>query len=182
MWKTLSEFLLFRVAGFRIVGEIPADLKKYLVIAAPHTSWLDFPLGLLIRSIIQRDIRFIGKESLFKGPFGLLFHALGGYPVNREQRSNMVDTMVEIFSLHDQFAIAISPEGTRKRVDKFKTGFYHIAKGAGIPIVMVQFDFEHRKVVIAEPFYPTADKDRDLAFIWQYFKGVKGKVPDYSIL
>jgi len=181
MFRFISRFIFFKVAKFNITGNFPAHLPKYLVIAAPHTSWWDFPMGLILRSILQKDIRFIGKESLFKGPFGFIFYGLGGYPVNRSQRTNMVESMIQIFNLHDKFAVAMSPEGTRKRVDKFKTGFYYIARGARVPIVMVQFNFQDKKVVISEPFTTTDNMEEDMSYIWNYFKGVKGKVPENSI-
>jgi hypothetical protein len=94
----------------------------------------------------------------------------------------MVDSMINIFNIHDKFAVAMSPEGTRKKVDKFKTGFYFIAKGAKVPIIMVQFNFGDKKVVISDPFYPTDDMEKDMQFIWNYFKGVKGKIPENSVL
>jgi 1-acyl-sn-glycerol-3-phosphate acyltransferase len=182
MFRLFSKFIFLTVAKFKIIGDFPDDIKKYLVIAAPHTSWWDFPIGLVLRSILRKDIRFIGKESLFKGPLGFIFYALGGYPVNRSERTNMVDSMINIFNIHDKFAVAISPEGTRKKVDKFKTGFYFIAKGAKVPIIMVQFNFGDKKVVISDPFYPTDDMENDMQFIWNYFKGVKGKIPENSVL
>ena len=182
MFREISKFIFFKIAKFKIVGDIPGDLYKYLVIAAPHTSWWDFPMGLLIRSILQKDIRFIGKESLFKGPFGFLFYALGGYPVNRSERKNMVESMVNIFNIHDKFAVAMSPEGPRERVEKFKTGFYYIAKGAKVPIVMVQFNFGEKKVVIREPFYISDDMEKDMAIIWNFFKGIEGKIPGKGII
>ena len=114
MFRLFSRFIFLTVAKFKIIGDFPNDIKKYLVIAAPHTSWWDFPIGLVLRSILRKDIRFIGKESLFKGPLGFIFYALGGYPVNRSERTNMVDSMINIFNIHDKFAVAMSPEGTRK--------------------------------------------------------------------
>jgi 1-acyl-sn-glycerol-3-phosphate acyltransferase len=182
MFREISKFIFFNIARFKIVGDFPDKINKYLVIAAPHTSWWDFPMGLVLRSILQKDIRFIGKESLFKGPFGFVFYALGGYPVNRSEKTNMVESMINIFNIHDKFAVAMSPEGTRKRVEKFRTGFYYIAKGANVPIVMVQFNFAEKKVVIREPFHPTDDMEKDMQFIWNYFKGIKGMVPENSVL
>jgi len=182
MFREISKFIFFNIARFKIVGDFPDKINKYLVIAAPHTSWWDFPMGLVLRSILQKDIRFIGKESLFKGPFGFVFYALGGYPVNRSEKTNMVESMINIFNIHDKFAVAMSPEGTRKRVEKFRTGFYYIAKGANVPIVMVQFNFAEKKVVIREPFHPTDDMKKDMQFIRNYFKGIKGMVPENSVL
>ena len=168
--------------GWKVEGYIPEDLRKYVVIAAPHTSAVDFPLGVFARSAIGRDIKFIGKKSLFRPPFGWLMRKLGGYPVDRKKSQNFVDSIVEIFNKHDDFAIAIAPEGTRKKVDRFRTGFYYIAKGAGIPIIMTRFDFARKVVEFdPEPFWPTDDVEGDLQKIWDHFKGVPGKRPEYSI-
>lgn len=174
---------VLRVFGWKVDGGIPADLAKYVVIAAPHTSAWDFPLGVLARGSIGADIKFIGKKSLFKPPFGWMMRKLGGYPVDRSKRHNFVMSVVDIFEAHDSFAIALAPEGTRRKVSKFKTGFYYIARGAGVPIIFVTFDYKSRIVTFdSNPFYPTADADADLEYIWDYFKGVEGKIPKDSIL
>lgn len=167
---------ILNIFGWKIEGGIPPDLKKYVVIAVPHTSAWDFPLGVLSRSGIDADIKFIGKKSLFKPPFGWLMYKLGGYPVDRSKSRNFVQSVVDIFDHHKEFAIALAPEGTRQKVEKLKTGFYYIAKGAGVPILFVSFDYGS-KVVKYDPevFYPTDDAEADLAHIWNYYKGIKGK-------
>ena len=173
---------MLKIFGWKVTGSIPADLKKYVVIAAPHTSAVDFPIGVWARSAIGRDIKYLGKKSLFKPPLGWLMRKLGGYPVDRSGNQNLVAQVVELFNSKDAFAIALSPEGTRRKVDRLRTGFYHIAVGAKVPIVLVTFDYDARIVHFnPEPFYPTGDKEEDLKFIWDYYKGVKGKVPEYSI-
>jgi len=174
--------IILGLFGWAVEGGIPAELKKYVVIAAPHTSALDFPLGLFARGSIGRDIKYIGKQSLFKPPFGGLMRKLGGYPVDRSKSQNFVQSVVDIFDQHDEFAIALSPEGTRKKVERFKTGFYYIAKGAGVPIIFVTFDYA-RHVVTFDPkaFYPTDDAEADLEYIWNYYNGVQGKNRDWEI-
>jgi len=173
---------ILRLLGWKVVGQIPPDLKKYVVVAAPHTSGWDFPLGILSRASIGVDIKYIGKKSLFRPPFGWLMRKLGGYPVDRSKAQNYVQSVVDIFNGKDAFAIALSPEGTRGKVEKFKTGFYYIAKGAGIPILLVSFDYSKR-IVKYDPdlFYPTDDAEADLAQIWDYYKAIRGKNPERGI-
>jgi 1-acyl-sn-glycerol-3-phosphate acyltransferase len=180
MKRTLASWIL-SLFGWRIVGGIPPDLKKYVLIAAPHTSWWDFPLGILVRTAIGRKIYFLGKRALFKPPLGIFFRWMGGYPVNRSRSSNLVDQMTVAFQNREEFGIALAPEGTRKKVDTLKTGFYYIAKGANVPIVMVRFDYGNRKAEFSKPFWPGDNTDKDLAFVLEYFKGVKGKIPEQSI-
>ena len=179
MFSAISKVILW-ILGWKVEVNYPADLKKYVVIAVPHTSSWDFPLGLLVRSAINRDIKFIGKHTLFKPPFGWIFRALGGYPVNREKSTNFVKAVVKIYEREDEFACLLAPEGTRKKVDKLKTGFYFIAKRANIPVIMVKFDFGNKKITFSEPFYTTDDQEADFAFIDNYFRGTRGKRPERS--
>jgi len=181
MGQTLSKWLFFKLAGWTIVGDFPKDVKKYIIVVAPHTSGWDFLIGLLVRSIKQVEAYFIGKDSLFKPPLGWLFRALGGYPVDRSKRTNFVDSVVDLFNSKESFAIAIAPEGTRKRVEKLKTGFYYIALGAKIPIVLGKLDYEHKIVEIAEPMYLSGNIDHDFEKIVSFFRGVKGKYPENSV-
>jgi 1-acyl-sn-glycerol-3-phosphate acyltransferase len=168
--------------GWKIVNRYPVELPKVVLIVIPHTSTWDFPLGLMVRSAIKADIKYIGKDSLFKSPFGWLFRALGGYPVDRSKRNNFVQAMVDIFQKEDYFHVVLAPEGTRKKVDKLKTGFYFIAKGAGVPIVMCKFDFGNRQIAFSEPFLPTENTESDFKKIDDYFRGVKGKNPELGYL
>ncbi|MCI5083998.1 MAG: 1-acyl-sn-glycerol-3-phosphate acyltransferase [Saprospiraceae bacterium] len=155
---------------------------KYIVAVVPHTSSWDFPIGIFSRSIYKQDIKFIGKKSLFKPGIGWLLKAMGGYPVDRSKRSNFVQAVVDIFNSKETFKIAIAPEGTRERVTKFKTGFYYIAKEANVPIILCQFDWEHKTVVFDTPFFPTDDKEADFAHIEDFFRGVKGYYPEKSFV
>tara|TARA_R110002072_G_scaffold33696_4_gene101804 strand:- start:1767 stop:2306 length:540 start_codon:yes stop_codon:yes gene_type:complete len=173
-----SKFIFTRILGWKLVGNFPSQLKKYVVIAAPHTSWRDFPIAILARNTSGEKINFIGKNSLFKGPFGFIFRSLGGTPVDRTTSNNLVDAIVQIFNTKEQFRLGISPEGTRKKVDKWKTGFYYIAKGAKVPIVMATLDFENKQIKISEPYDTTDSKEKDFEYFHSFFKGVKGKKPE----
>ncbi|MEM9649243.1 MAG: 1-acyl-sn-glycerol-3-phosphate acyltransferase [Bacteroidota bacterium] len=175
----LAKFLYFKVFRWKLIGEFP-DVDKCVVAVVPHTHWLDFFLGLLIRKVLNKEINYIGKKSLFKPPFGWFFRWTGGAPIDRSKNSNTVDSVAEIFRERKVFRFALAPEGTRKKVAALKTGFYHIAKKAEVPIVLVAFDFGQKEIKISEPFIPSDDIQKDFREIRAFFKGVKGKVPEYS--
>lgn len=176
--QRFSKFIFTRLLGWKFVGNFPTYIQKYVIIAAPHTSWKDFPIAILARNSAGENIHFIGKNSLFKAPFGWFFRALGGTPVDRSTNNNLVDAIIGIFNTRDQFRLGISPEGTRKKVDRWKTGFYYIAKGAKVPIVMATLDFANKQIKISEPYYTTDSKEKDFEYFHSFFKGVKGKHPE----
>ena len=178
--QKLSKFIFTRILGWKLVGDFPKHLKKHVVIAAPHTSWKDLPIAILARNSSGEKVNFIGKNSLFKGPFGFIFRSLGGTPVDRSQSSNMVDAIVQIFENKKEFRLGISPEGTRKKVAAWKTGFYYIAKGAKVPIVMATLDFENKQIKFSEPYDTTNDKEKDFKHFHAFFKGVKEKHSELS--
>ena len=175
----LAKFIYFKVLGWRLNGSFP-NVDKCVVIVVPHTHWLDFFLGLLVRKVVNQEINYIGKKSLFKPPFGWFFRWTGGAPVDRSKNSNTVESVAKIFQERKVFRFALAPEGTRKKVHKLKTGFYHIAKTAHVPIAMVAFDFGKKEVKISEPFYPTENMATDFEKIHNFYKGVIGRVPEYS--
>ena len=176
--KKIARFILYKILGWKLVGNFSIDIKKYVVIAAPHTSWMDFPIAILARMSSGVMINFIGKDSLFKSPFGFFFRALGGTPVDRSKNNNLVDAIVQIFNNKEEFRLGLSPEGTRKKVDKWKTGFYYIAKGANVPIVMATLDFENKQIKISEPYFTTDNKEEDFNVFYTFYKNVKGKNPE----
>jgi 1-acyl-sn-glycerol-3-phosphate acyltransferase len=181
MRSKISRWIL-KLWGWKLFGKYPHHLDKFVLIAMPHTSWWDIPLGFLLRSAHKGDVKYLAKDSLFKPPHGWFFYIMGGYPVDRSKRNNFVDAVVDIFNSKEKFSITIAPEGTRKPVKRLKTGFYYIAKGANIPIVMVKFDFGKMEVGFSEPFYPSWDKEKDFEFIYDFYKGARGKVPEYGFL
>ena len=175
--QSISKFILFTVLGWKVVNGFPKDLNKYLVIAGPHTSNWDFPLAILARFSQGVMINFIGKKSLFKPPFGFFFRALGGRPVDRTKSKNMVQTLIDVYNENENFIFAISPEGTRKKVSTWKTGFYHVAKGANVPIVMATLDFGNKQVYVKDPYYLTDNIEADFKYFHEFFRDVKGKNP-----
>ncbi len=173
--------LIYKLIGWKVVGELPT-IKKYIIAVAPHTSNWDFVIGIMARSILRiQDAHFLGKSPLFKPPFGWFFRAMGGYPVDRSKHNDMVQQVADIFNAHDNFILAIAPEGTRKKVDKLKTGFYYIAKQAQVPIVPCGFDFARKQVVLGKPFYPGNSVDDDMNELLNFYKGITGANPELGL-
>ncbi|MEM8508389.1 MAG: 1-acyl-sn-glycerol-3-phosphate acyltransferase [Bacteroidota bacterium] len=175
----LAKFIYFKVLGWQLVGEFP-DVKKCVVIVIPHTHWLDFPLGVIVRKVLNREIHYIGKKSLFQPPFGWFFRWMGGTPVDRSKKQKMVDAVADVFDSKEIFRFALAPEGTRKKVKALRTGFYYIAKKAEVPIVMVAFDYGKKQVKFSEPLWTTDNINLDFRKVRQFFKGVKGRIPEWS--
>ena len=174
--------LWFRINSWTFEGESPKDLKKFIIIVAPHTANADFFIGVMARSVLELNkTKYLGKSQLFKAPFGFIFRWLGGYPVDRSKNNNLVDAVVDIFNSKDSFSIALAPEGTRKKVSKIKTGFYHIAKKANVPIVMVGFDYGNKKIKVAEPFYPGKSIVDDFKKIIEFFSTSIGINPERGV-
>ena len=182
-YKIMKRFLgkiFLGMWGFKIDGKYPYDLPKKIFAVVPHTSWWDFFLGLFVRASLGAKIQFVAKDSLFFPPLGWIMKALGGIPVDRSKRNNFVDAVVDIYNSRSELAIAIAPEGTRKKVDKFKTGFYHIARNANIPIVPIQFNYANKRVHFGKPIYPGDDTETDIKALEEYFRGIKGKNAELS--
>jgi 1-acyl-sn-glycerol-3-phosphate acyltransferase len=181
MFSKISAWI-FKIWGWKVVGNLPTHLPKFIIAVAPHTSNWDFPVGVLTNSLTGWNVNWVGKSTLFWGPFGSIMRWLGGVPVVRDRRTNFVDAVVEKMKTSDRFWLTIAPEGTRKKVEKFKTGFYWIAKKAEIPIVLCTFDWEKREARFdADLFWPSDNPEKDIDFIWNYYKNVKGHTPENGI-
>jgi len=179
--RWLSKFIYHKLLGWKITGFSDFEsVKKAVIIAVPHTSWHDFYIGILLRSVIGIKTNYVGKKALFKFPYGWFFKSLGGDPVERKSNENQVEVIARLFNEKEVFRMTMAPEGTRKKVEEWRTGFYYIAKAANVPIVMFTLDFENKENRFSEPFYPTEDKEADFKFMHKYFEGVKGKIPEYS--
>lgn len=175
-----NKFVFNNLMGWKIVGDFDLKICKSVIIAAPHTSWHDFYIGLFIRNIKKVKIGFIAKKELFRWPFGWYFKWMGGVSLDRTPGQNKVEAIAEIFKSKDEFRLSLAPEGTRKKVDVWKTGYYYIALAAGVPIIPVAFDYGKKTVFIYDAFYPTGDIDADTKILRAYYKGVVGKIPAYS--
>ena len=178
----LSPFLrllsnsIVRLFGWRVDGTLP-DLPKYVIVGAPHTSNWDFILFLGIIFRLRINVSYMGKVELFRSPLGWFFYYCGGIPVDRSKSTGLVEQTVEACEKADQFILVIAPEGTRHGVKEWKRGFYHIAKGAGIPIVMAKVDGKHKTVHVGQIFHPTEDMEADMNAIQDAFKGMIGIRP-----
>lgn len=175
--------LILKLMRWKIVGQLPDD-KKYLLIVAPHTSNWDFIIGLMARFSLGIRINFIAKHQLFFFPLGNFLKAVGGESINRTKKSNTVEHTVELFRSRDEFRLAITPEGTRSPVTRWKEGFYHIATQAGVPIVMVGLDYQTKELRIEKPFWPSGDIKADFQKIIDYYRTIHGRfpknIPDYQ--
>ncbi|WP_431137526.1 1-acyl-sn-glycerol-3-phosphate acyltransferase [Psychroserpens mesophilus] len=181
--RWIAKFIYFKLLGWNIKGNTNFSkdtVKKAVIIALPHTSWHDFYIGLLLRKITNVKTNFVGKKELFKWPFGWYFRAVGGAPLDRTSGQNKVQAIAKLFEDKDEFRLTLAPEGTRKKVKDWKTGFYYIAKEAKVPIIMFTLDFKNKQNKISQPFYPTDDIEADFIFMKSFFKGVVGKKPEYS--
>lgn len=172
----------FLLKDWKIIGRFPEEVPKMVIAVGPHTSAWDIVVGLSARHLIPiKHAYFLGKKELFDGPFGWFFKAIGGTPVDRSSSHGMVEQVVEKFNTHEYFRLAMSPEGTRKKVDKLRTGFYYIAKQAGVPILLSAFDFKKKEVILSELLYPSKDEAADFKKIISFFSTVDGKHPDLGM-
>ena len=167
--------------GWTIQAELP-DTKKYVAIAAPHTSNWDFPLGILAAKAMRLKVNWLGKHTLFRWPFGWFFRAIGGTPVNREHGQDYIRQMTELFERSEYLVLALAPEGTRSKTDHWKTGFHYIARAANVPILLAYMDFGRKQVGVGDLFYPGDDIEADFERIRQFYKKRTGKNPENTSL
>lgn len=150
--------------GWRVEGEVP-DIPKCVAIVAPHTSNFDLPIAIALLLGLDLRINWMGKHTIFWWPLGALLRWLGGIAVDRRSATDVVAHAAALIHAQPRMFLGIAPEGTRKKVARWKTGFYRIAVEAGVPIVTVAFDYPNRRAIIWPPFEPTGDLEADLALI-----------------
>jgi 1-acyl-sn-glycerol-3-phosphate acyltransferase len=163
--------------GWTIEGGAP-DYAKAVIIAYPHTSNWDLPFMLAVAYAIDVDIKWLGKKELFDGPGGSLMRWLGGIPVDRSRRTHLVDAMVDTINDLDEALVVIPPEGTRSNVGRWKTGFYWVAVGAKVPIILGFLDFGNKVGGLGEVLHPSGDIEADLEIIKKFYEGKTGLYPD----
>jgi len=166
--------------GWKIEGSFDPSIKKAVVIVVPHTSWHDFYIGAFARKLLKTEINYIAKKELFQPPFGWYFKWMGGAPLDRTPGQNKVEAIAQIFNEKEEFRLAMSPEGTRKKVLTWKTGYYYIALMANVPIICVAFDYSTKRVIINKPFYPSGNLEEDTERLRSFYKGIVGKKKEFS--
>jgi 1-acyl-sn-glycerol-3-phosphate acyltransferase len=169
------------LSGWSFEGTIPNE-PKFVIIVAPHTSNWDFIVGVLALFSLGFRVSFLGKHTLFKWPLGWFMRWLGGVPVERSVSKDRVADTIAAFDSSRQLILAVAPEGTRKPVKNWKTGFYHVAHGAHVPIVPVAFDYGRKVVRLFPPFWATGDVDGDIQRIRSGYVGVVARNPDNFLL
>ena len=166
-----------RLTNWRVVGEFP-DLRKFVIIVAPHTSNWDFVAGLFCDLALDLDAVWLAKHTIFVGPFGSWLKSLGGIPVVRSASHNVVSQVAAEFARRERMILAIAPEGTRSKVEAWKSGYWHIARAAGVPIVPVGLDFVRRAAVIGPLRITTDSLEEDEAVLKAFFADITPKNPD----
>lgn len=164
------------LAGWTIEGSVP-DVKKMVLIAAPHTSNWDLVYALAGAAVLGMPIHWMGKHTLFRGPLGIAFRALGGIPVERKQHHALVQELVDEFARRERFVLLVPPEGTRKAVKYWKSGFYHIARLAGVPIALGVMDYRNKRVGLGPLVWPTGDVKSDMDKIRAFYADKQGRHP-----
>jgi 1-acyl-sn-glycerol-3-phosphate acyltransferase len=169
--------LYLRLFGWTLSGN-PPDLKKYIILAAPHTSNWDAANMLAMASMYRIRIHWVGKHTLFKWPLGPLIRWLGGVPVDRTSRHGSVKQLAAEFAIREELRLVIAPEGTRRRAENWKSGFYFIACEAQVPIVFGLLDYKKKVGGLCEVIYPTGDITADMEKIRQFYSEAQGKYAD----
>ena len=177
-WVGASARGVLKLLGWRLLGERP-EVPKCVILAAPHTTNWDFFFFLLASFGYRLPAMFTMKKFWFFWPLGTLWRWLGGVAVDRSKRANAVDQMIDAFGEHDVLRLTMQPEGTRKHVEYWKTGFYWVARGAGVPILMGHIDYRNKEVALSTTYAPTGDPEVDLGKICAYYKDVVGLAPKF---
>lgn len=175
MVSRLFSFLL-KALGWELVVDWP-ESSKYVLIVYPHTSNWDFLVGLFAKLALRLEAHYIAKHTLFRKPYGWFFRAFGGIPVDRRHKGSLAQQLAKRFDESDPFVLALAPEGTRSKTDHWKSGFYHIAREAQVPIAMAYFDYPKKRIYMGGAFYPGDDIGETYQHLREFFAGVRGKNP-----
>ena len=176
--KSISK-LYFKLSGWNIIGSIPSDIKKCIIVGAPHTSNWDFIYARMGLYIFNYKVRYLIKDSMFKNPISAwFFRVTGGIPVDRSKSTNLTGVLAQLLQTEDTLYIAIPPEGTRKRVNRWKTGFYRIAVDCNIPIALAFLDYKHKQAGFIKIFYPTGNMIEDFKLIESFYSPEMAANPD----
>lgn len=171
-----------KLIGWKIGSVLDPSIRKCVLVAAPHTSNYDYPIALATLYACGVKTNFLGKKSLFKFPLGMLMRATGGIPVDRSKHTNMVEMMINMFNQRDDLILMIPAEGTRSLVKEWKSGFYHTAIGAKVPIVLGYLDYGKKIAGFGDVYHPSGDYQKDLAEIQQFYRQFTARHPEKSSL
>ena len=174
--KKISAWILHQL-GWTLINNA-GDVAKCVICVAPHTSNWDFVIGKLYYKEKRKNASFLMKKEWFIFPLGVFFRKIGGVPVDRSKKTSITDQMAHKFQESDNFKIAVTPEGTRKRNPDWKKGFYYIAIKANVPIQLAYIDYAKKEVGIQETFYPTGNEQHDINYIKNFYKDKIGKKPE----
>jgi len=177
--KKLFAKLLFKLYGWKLVGQVPEDVKKFVLIAVPHTSNMDFYLAMPTMWSLNVPGKFLIKKEHMDAWYGPLIKWMGGLGVDRKNQSlDFVEQLKKIVAEHDKLAMLFTPEGTRKRVDKWKTGFYRVAMAVDIPIVLAYAEYRDKEVHIGHVFYPSGDFEKDFEYMEKFYQNITAAYPE----
>ncbi len=175
--KYISKIILW-LMGWKIRGGNPHDVKKAVIVAAPHTSNWDFVIGRLAYFVLGVNVKFLIKKESFFWPIGGIVKAMGGIPVDRGKKSNLVEQMVQYFNEYNSLYLVITPEGTRKRVKQWKRGFYFISQQAGVPMELGYIDYKRKEGGLGPLIYPSGDYEKDLEKIQDFYRDKTARYPE----
>jgi 1-acyl-sn-glycerol-3-phosphate acyltransferase len=178
MIQSFARFVL-KLLGWKTIGKAP-DVPRFVIIAAPHTSNWDFLYALLLSADLGMRVKWVGKDTLFRFPFGGIMRALGGIGVDRSERHNYVDNIVHLLKNSERLGLIIPAEGTRSKTSRWKTGFYYIALGAQVPIVCGFVDYTKKEGGIGLTFIPSGDLSEDVQKLRNFYTGIQGKHPEQT--
>lgn len=170
--------LYFWLSGWKLEGSLDPSIKKCIMVGAPHTSNFDFGYSRAALYMMRRRMKYLVKQELMKMPWGLLFMATGAIGVQRDKSDNLVRQMVELFERSEELVILLAPEGSRKLKGKWKTGFYHAALEAKVPIVLSSLDYKKKIAHVGPAFHPTGDYRQDKQQVIEYYKNITPRFPE----
>ena len=178
MKRLIANLFLF-VAGWKVKARVTPEMAHSVMVAAPHTSNWDFPFALAAFWRMGIDVKYFIKDNYTKSLMGWFFKWSGAIGVDRSKKSNkLTDHAIDLLKSQDQLVILVPAEGTRKRVEQWRTGFYHISLEAGVPISMGFLDYKNKIAGVGEPFFPSGDFEKDMTYIQEFYRDIEGKHPE----